>query len=829
MRHSDPATLTNPPADAAQRLTKADFNLVARNGFGDGGNTYAHAMGWFDDALYVGFTRHALCGARPYDRQRELEIWPVKIPEIHWDLDWRGQIWRYRPRTGKVERVHLSPIVMGSRGFNIPRQWGYRDMVAFQGLSDDAPALYVTSWGSHMGPGPYILRCEDGDRFEEATPKDEEIFGGQTLRALVRLRDKLYTIPTGRCGGTDTEHAGVFVLESADPRGGEWVRINVPSFGDQKNVTIFDIETFNDHLYAGTMNPYDGFQVWKTDCRGKPPYRWTKVMSGGAGRGKMNEVPCTLCAFNGAIYIGISIYNLGFDRIYNVGPGLPEMVRLYPDDSWDLVVGEPRNTPDGFKAPASGFPPGFNNIFCGYFWRMCVHAGRLYLGTCVWSPWIPFARRDRWADAAKRFFKDDRTQEFLEKSGGFDLWSTGDGDHWELVFNDGLNNPFNCGARTLVSTPYGLCIGTVNQFAPHVATKRTAGWRYEMNPRGGAEVWIATPNMPAEIDFVHPDGKAPEPKFVPAPPMSATREDELLHEFYGGTGWRHVGFWGLSTDSAKAACLNLMEELHAFLLPDPPLREPRYPDDETFAKWRGKDVERPWELAEAESDERLTERILDLNCGLGASTRWLLQHYEPRKVVGLTDEPWKVKHCRDELPDATFELVRLPRLPFADESFDRVFAAELPRDTAPREQVLAEVRRVLKPGGRLVYADVVAPGDTEGLDDAASYDTFLFKAGFDNSAIHDVTEKTLHPLAHRLTAFVAEKMLGGDADAALGKQLLQGLGVGDSADTKYFIVSTARVEKPADERRRGRLLPLSGDPGATEIYRRGRRRRRHAQ
>jgi len=38
-------------------LRRRDFRRIARTGFGDGMNAYAHSMAWFNGHLYVGTTR----------------------------------------------------------------------------------------------------------------------------------------------------------------------------------------------------------------------------------------------------------------------------------------------------------------------------------------------------------------------------------------------------------------------------------------------------------------------------------------------------------------------------------------------------------------------------------------------------------------------------------------------------------------------------------------------------------------------------------------------------------------------------------------------------
>jgi hypothetical protein len=165
------------------------------------------------------------------------------------------------------------------------------------------------------------------------------------------------------------------------------------------------------------------------------------------------------------------------------------LIRIYPDDTWDLVVGDARQTPQGYKAPLSGLGPGFDNFFNGYFWRMVDHQGCLYLGTFDWSVFLPYADKTRMLPQLKRYIQNVGAGNIAGSQGGFDLWRTRDGVRWIPVTTTGLNNPYNYGARTMVSTPIGLLVGTANPFGPEVAVRQLSRWMYVPNPRGGAEVW----------------------------------------------------------------------------------------------------------------------------------------------------------------------------------------------------------------------------------------------------------------------------------------------------------------------------------------------------
>jgi hypothetical protein len=249
---------------------------------------------------------------------------------------------------------------------------------------------------------------------------------------------------------------------------------------------------FNGFLYAGTLNPTNGYEIWKTRADGEPPYRWTKIISRGAYRGPQNEAAVSMCAFGDALYIGSGIQNGGYDLTHDVGPASAELMRIYPDDSWDLLVGEPRLTPHGFKRPLSGFGPGFDNIANGYFWRMAEFNGVLYLGTFNWSVLLHYVKPLQSGDRGERLAHWMGIDNLVRFGGGFDLFRSQDGVHWSPVTTSGFGNPYNFGARTLLGTPHGLFVGTANPFGPEVAMRTLSEWEYISNPRGGAEVWLGT-------------------------------------------------------------------------------------------------------------------------------------------------------------------------------------------------------------------------------------------------------------------------------------------------------------------------------------------------
>jgi ubiquinone/menaquinone biosynthesis C-methylase UbiE len=114
-----------------------------------------------------------------------------------------------------------------------------------------------------------------------------------------------------------------------------------------------------------------------------------------------------------------------------------------------------------------------------------------------------------------------------------------------------------------------------------------------------------------------------------------------------------------------------------------------------------------------------TGRALDVGCGTAVWTRFL-----QGRVVALDQSAAMLEIAHDRVPDASLVRARLPGLPFADDSFDVLLAANffgLLR-SSERALFLAEARRVAR---QLVVVDLRSDGDlpSEGLEHRVVGDT----------------------------------------------------------------------------------------------------------
>jgi hypothetical protein len=477
-------------------LREGDFRKICQNGFGDGHNAYAYSMASFGEHLYVGTSRANLMllkFAMPFVR---MDVWPVECPHPNYSAPFerdsaRGEIWRYHPPSDLWTRVFQAPFTADAEG-EFSRDLGYRGMVEFQGASDPAPALYVSTWSRSRGSGPDLLRTLDGTHFE-LLPKPQFQNQGRPLtfnaiRILTPFKGRLFTAPAGATKG-NVNVSGVSLIYSTDaPATGKWVCVNEPGFGQFPDVfTVYEMAVLGDWLYAGTSGLH-GLQIWRTRAEGDLPYHWECVVSGGAGRGALNQIAVSMIPFQDALYVGTGIQNGGHDWRNKVGPAAAEIIRINKNGSWDIIVGNPR---DG-KEPLSGLAAGFNNYFSGYIWRMGVHDGWLYAGTMDWGVILKFTELKKRPLQLARIIAGSGVDEFVACRGGFELWRTCDGENWLSVTRRGFGNPYNFGCRSIVSTPHGLFVGSANPFGPKVACRKNRKeweWTYETNPDGGLEVW----------------------------------------------------------------------------------------------------------------------------------------------------------------------------------------------------------------------------------------------------------------------------------------------------------------------------------------------------
>ena len=105
---------------------------------------------------------------------------------------------------------------------------------------------------------------------------------------------------------------------------------------------------------------------------------------------------------------------------------------------------------------------------------------------------------------------------------------------------------------------------------------------------------------------------------------------------------------------------------------------------------------------------RLTgKKILEVSCGHGGGASYLTRTFQPKSYTGLDLNPEGIRFCRERHPVAGLNFIQgdAEALPFEANSFDVVINVEASHCYPHFPRFLAEVARVLRPGGCFVYAD----------------------------------------------------------------------------------------------------------------------------
>jgi sarcosine/dimethylglycine N-methyltransferase len=192
--------------------------------------------------------------------------------------------------------------------------------------------------------------------------------------------------------------------------------------------------------------------------------------------------------------------------------------------------------------------------------------------------------------------------------------------------------------------------------------------------------------------------------------------------------------------------------------------------------------------------------ILDAGSGLGGPSRYLAGTYGSR-VIGADLSPSFVAVAQllaqrtglDAL--VSYQVADLLALPFPDSHFDVVWTQHVVMNIPDRERVYREFRRMLRPGGKLAFYDVLATdaslelhipvpwaenSETSFLFTQDETSSVLVTAGFTISAWNDVTIEVLNWIGQQrppTQGFNLGLVMGprfGEMSANLGRNIREG-------------------------------------------------------
>lgn len=111
-------------------------------------------------------------------------------------------------------------------------------------------------------------------------------------------------------------------------------------------------------------------------------------------------------------------------------------------------------------------------------------------------------------------------------------------------------------------------------------------------------------------------------------------------------------------------------------------------------------------------------KVLEVGSGRGGGSSFVKRYHRPMQMTGVDFSAKAVRFCQEHYRIAGLSFVHgdAEALPFGDESFDAVINVESSHCYGSMRAFLREVRRILRPGGDFMFADLRAREERDLLD-----------------------------------------------------------------------------------------------------------------
>lgn len=196
------------------------------------------------------------------------------------------------------------------------------------------------------------------------------------------------------------------------------------------------------------------------------------------------------------------------------------------------------------------------------------------------------------------------------------------------------------------------------------------------------------------------------------------------------------------------------------------------------------------------------EPVLDVGCGLGATTEYLSRAFSRSDLYGINVSDYQIEQCRKRVPTARFEVMPAERMDFSDEMFGAVVSVEAAMHFKGRREFLEESYRVLKPGGQIVVADMIFNGEPtafrkvlagqECYSDLSQYRGLWEACGFSDVIVDDITQPSWRAFTEHYKNTALHELLRKRIDTEEFNRLIRFVRKIETLPVLAYVIATAR-------------------------------------
>ena len=238
--------------------------------------------------------------------------------------------------------------------------------------------------------------------------------------------------------------------------------------------------------------------------------------------------------------------------------------------------------------------------------------------------------------------------------------------------------------------------------------------------------------------------------FIPTPPSHRILLQQFMASPFIRTFWAlerkfpglRIGIWKrfYNTLARRLPQTDWTFMNYGFLDPEAPLPEVD-PSEETHRTC----IQLYVDTLSGESIEG--KDVLEVGSGRGGGSAWLAKNLHPESMIGIDLAAEAVAfcqrtHCVAGANNLQYKQGSADQLPLDDASIDMVINVESCHHYPSMEKFLAEVYRVLRPGGTLGLTDYRRAGELHDLDAAIKATAFVVEQR------RDITAEVVHALDH---------------------------------------------------------------------------------